>query len=161
MKRTIFALSAMLVVFVGVFTALVLRPVAKVKADHHGCSDATLSGNYALVAAGFVKEYDSSFSMLATFDGKGGLTGSSFNIVYAVAPSGPFTFTTGGSYTVSSDCTCTLTIPAEGHFTVGVTLNGIVVGTGGDEVAGTWYGDETTGTFDAKRVAEGKWGSSD
>ena len=57
MKRTIFVLLTMLVVFVAVFSVLVLRPVPKVKATI-GCSNATLFGNYGLVASGFYGNVD-------------------------------------------------------------------------------------------------------
>jgi hypothetical protein len=80
MKRTIFVLLTILVVFVALFAVLVLRPLAKVKASK-GCSNRTLHGNYGLTARGFDLLYNASFSMLATFDGKGGLTGGGFNIV--------------------------------------------------------------------------------
>jgi len=155
MKRTIFGLLTILVVFVAVFAVLVLHPVRTVK-GHHGCSDRTLSGNYGLVAtAGLGKGVNWSFSMLATFDGRGGFTGSSFDIVFNGTLSGPYTFT-GASYDVNSDCTYTLTIPAELPFSGAQTFDGIVVDTGGDEGAGTWYDstDYISGTFDIKKVPD-------
>jgi len=160
MKRTIFGLATMLVVFVAVFSVLVLRPVAKVKASQ-GCSNASLRGNYGLVAQGLFKgeAVTANFSMLAEFDGKGGFSGSSLNIIFEGIPSGdnPYTFT-GGTYTVNSDCTCTLTTPVLAEPFEIVTAYGIVVDTGGDEVAGNWFGSShATGTFDAKRVAIGRW----
>ena len=165
MKRTIFALLTMLVVFVAVSAVLVLRPVAKVKADHHGCSNATLKGNYGLVAPGFYYNgtaiVPANFSMLATFDGKGDLSGSSVNIVVAGTADPVFSFT-GGTYTVNSDCTCTLDTGYLSTFGATVTGYGIAVDTGGDEVAGNMISSlgNVTATFDAKRVAEGQWGFS-
>jgi hypothetical protein len=166
MKRTVFALATMFVVFVAVFAVLALRPGLKVKA-HRGCSDRTLKGNYGLVGigeygsnGGFApSSHNTSFSMIATFDGQGAFSGSEFNTVDNGAPYGAFTFT-GSSYSVNPDCSCTLTIPSDSYnpFTVAVPLNGIIVDAGGDEVKGTWYDatDEKSGAFDAKRVAEGE-----
>ena len=163
MKRTIFALATVLVVFAAVFAVLALRPVTKVKAGNHACSPATLKGNYGLTALGADFDgYDVSFSMIATFDGIGGLTGSELNLFYAFY-SAAYTDVsfTGGSYTVNPDCSVSLTIPPSiGPFTSAITLNGTLVDTGGDEVAGVWSADEgggTSGTFDAKRIAQGQW----
>ena len=87
MKRTIFALSTILVVFVALFAVLVLRPVPKAKAAT-GCSDATLRGNYGLVASGWYGHVDApleflpgNFSMLVSFNGRGGFSGSHLNMV--------------------------------------------------------------------------------
>jgi len=166
MKRTIFALSTMLVVFVAVFAVLALRPVAKVNADHHGCSNATLRGNYGLVATGFSGGSSApiykpwNLSMLANFDGRGGLSGTSMNVFHpAHNPYNPNSFT-AGTYTVNADCTCTWHI---GEYLMGgehFTAYGIVVDTGGDEVAGNLLSDDewVTGTFDAQRVAVGRRG---
>ena len=166
MKRTVFVLSTMLVVFVAVFAVLVMRPVRKVKAGK-GCSNASLYGNYALVISGL---YDSDgftwdFSMLANFDGKGNLSGSSLNTAFHGAnygppgTPGPETFT-GGKYTVNNDCTVVMTIPPDVNVfdDLEVYLNGGVTDTGGDEAKGTAYFDDNwSGTFDAKKVHEGSW----
>jgi hypothetical protein len=168
MKRTIFVLSTMLVVFAAVFSVLVLRPVPKVKATT-GCSNATLRGSYGLVASGWYGHLDTpvefvpgNFSMLITFDGKGGFSGSSMNIVANGSPEAgnPYSFT-GGEYTVNSNCTCTFITPTIDEATI--TVYGIAVDTGGDEVAGNLYSSNPniTGTFDAKRVAAGRWGFLD
>jgi hypothetical protein len=169
MKRTIFALSTILVVFVALFAVLVLRPVPKAKAAT-GCSDATLRGNYGLVASGWYGHVDApleflpgNFSMLVSFNGRGGFTGSNLNIVINGSPEGgnPYSFT-GGTYTVNSNCTCTLTIPnspTPNPWDAVITVYGIAVDTGGDEVAGNLFSSNPniTGTFDAKRVAVGLW----
>lgn len=160
MRRTIFVLLTMLVVFVAVFAVLVLHPLRTVKA-HHGCSPRTLHGNYGLAARGAGGEYyPNGFSMLATFNGEGGFGGSSYNIVdngtpYPTPPTTPYSFS-GSTYTVNSDCTCTLTIPAEDPFSIPLTLDGTVVDTGGDEVVGTWYDqtDQVSGTFAIKKVRD-------
>ena len=168
MKRTILALSTTLVVFVALFAVFVLRPVAKVKATT-GCSDATLYGSYGIVAQGFqggmpgdTELYPpANFSMLAKFDGDGHFTGSSLNVFVAGNPSphNPASFI-GGTYTVYSDCTCKLTTPTLAAFDATITGYGTAVDTGGDEVAGNLYSSNLniTGTFDARRVAAGKWG---
>jgi hypothetical protein len=181
MKRTVFVLSTVLVVFVAVFAVLLLRPVRKVRA-HEGCSEASLDGNYRLVMTGsfewwgyqwystadFPAPWD--FSMLATFDGKGNLSGSNLMGAYASwvydngSPgTGPLSFT-GGTYTVNHDCTVTMTIPAglDVFWGYPVNLNGILIDTGGDEAVGTGHNSGGhdygwTGTFDAKRVGQGKW----
>jgi len=150
MKRTILVLASMLVVFVAV--------VPKVKA-HTGCSDAMLNGKYALVIPGTYDYYYAwDFSMLATFDGKGGFSGSSLNSVYYDALYySPETFT-GGTYTVNRDCTCTLTTPTLTMVGNPVYFNGIIIGPDGDEVVGTLYSaSDLAATFDAKRVAEAEW----
>jgi hypothetical protein len=98
------------------------------------------------------------FSMLATFDGKGGFSGSSLYDAYDSDLFGPYSFT-GGTYHVNPDCTVCLTIPANGAFdSEPAYLNGTVTDSGGDEAAGTSYSDgEWSGTFDAKRIHEGMW----
>jgi hypothetical protein len=162
MKRTILALATALVVLVAVFAVLVLRPVRKVKAGNHGCSEKTLKGNYGLTAIGaYGQGFNVSFSMIATFNGTGDYTGSQANTVYNGVPgtSEPYTIPST-SYTVNADCSVSWTFPfVSSPFTYTVTLNGTVVDTGGDEVAGMWYvtGEPATGTFDAKRIAQGQW----
>ena len=162
MKRTTFGLATILVVFVTVFAVLVVHPVRTVKA-HHGCSEATLQGNYGVVGSGFIAFggwTPLNFSLLVNFDGNGHFRGSSLNFIEGGNTSSDVaTSFTGGTYTVNSDCTCTLTTPAiAGDI---LEFYGIVVDTGGDEVAGNVYDTtevgEITMTFDAKRVAEGKW----
>jgi len=54
MKRTTFVIVTMLVVFVAVFSVLVLRPVTKVKASV-GCSNATLIGQLRVSAQGILQ----------------------------------------------------------------------------------------------------------
>ena len=56
MKRTIFGLATVLVVFLTVLAVLVVHPVRTVKA-HHGCSDRTLMGDYGWTEFGSDKEY--------------------------------------------------------------------------------------------------------
>jgi hypothetical protein len=165
MKRTTFVIVTMLVVFVAVFSVLVLRPVTKVKASV-GCSNATLIGNYGLVAQGFYNAPDpefvpADFSMLATFNGKGVFTASNLNIVVSgvLETGSPFSVT--GTYACLSNCTCTWTIPNTGPnpWDAIITGMGIALDTGGDEISGNLLSanPNITGTFDAKRVATGLW----
>ena len=160
MKRTIFALSALLVVFVAVFSVLVLRPVRKVKADHHGCSTATLKGNYGLVGSGWYWDgsegLPASLSMTVTFNGTGGVSGADLYTVVAGHPSQTDQTVSGGTATVASDCSFIVTIPS--LFGATVTAYGTAVDTGGDELTGQLLSSLTnvTATFDAKRIAEGK-----
>jgi len=163
MKRTIFTFVTTFVVFVAVLGVLVLRPVPKVKATT-GCSDKTLSGSYGLVASGFwhiAGAVPANFSVLVEFDGKGGFTGSSLNIVVDGSPESgnPYSFT-GGKYTVNSDCTCSFTTPVLAAFDATITSHGIIADTGGDELAGNLESSNSniTGTFTAKRLAAGQWG---
>ena len=169
MKRTIFVLLTILVVFVAVFSVLVLRPVTKVKASI-GCSNATLFGNYGLVAQGFYNNPSApppyfvpgNFSMLATFNGHGAFTANYLNIVVggALESGSPFSGVTG-TYTCLPNCTCTWTISnsPENPWDAVITGMGLALDTGGDEISGNLLSSNpnTTGTFDAKRVAIGLW----
>ena len=113
MKRTIFVLSTMLVVFAAVFAVVVLYPVRKAEATPNLCPNlnATLDGNYGLWAPGNdVSPYASpstnwDFSMLANFDGSGTFNGSH---VYAVrgraTVPGSDARILGAAYSVGPDC---------------------------------------------------------
>jgi preprotein translocase subunit YajC len=104
MKRTIFALVTMLVVFVAVFAVLVLRPVPKVKA-HRGCSTAVLNGNYVLTASGFVGTTApfNPLSVVGTveFDGRGGV---SYMLLSKKAGVTSYQNDGSGTYSVDSSC---------------------------------------------------------
>ena len=56
MKRTIFGLATILLVFLTVLAVLVVHPSRKVKA-HRGCSDRTLMGDYGWTEFGTEFEY--------------------------------------------------------------------------------------------------------
>jgi len=152
MKRTIFVLSTMLVVFVAVFAALVLRPIPKVGAV--SCSKSSLKSNYGLVAPGNHGSTGWNLFMLAKFDGSGTFTGSHVYAVQGgdVVPGSDGSFS-GGAYSVDSDCKFTADTNALEVFGYSeMHLEGIVV-RGGNEVLGTWYSrDDRSGTFDAKNV---------
>jgi len=150
MKRTIFVLLTMLVVFVAVFAVLVVHPVRTVKAELHSCSNRTLFGNYGFVGSGFAQPSGetepASLVGLLHFDGNGNLTGSNLYMVVNGVVSGPNSLTTGGTYEISSNCTIALA------FSPTWTSNGVVVGAGGSEVIGDIENGKGTGTIDLKKV---------
>jgi hypothetical protein len=170
MKRTVFVLANVLLVFVAVFALFVLRPVQTVKAGR-GCSNASLRGNYKLVMRGsFLLEEDDEgwpfpgdYSMLAYFDGYGDLSATDLFITSPFSGlSGPDSFT-GGYYYVKPDCSVCLFFPedVEEFFDYPVNLNGTLTDTGGDEARGTGYFGYSTspwsGTFQATKIHEGWW----
>jgi hypothetical protein len=175
MKRTIIVVLSIFVVFVAVFSVLVLRPVHKVKA-HNGCSIASLKGNYGVVGTGFfggtgaTEGPAATFSAVLTFDGEGDFSGNEWvtiedNIVRGY-PIIDWSFT-GGTYTVNPDCSATFTIPAIRDFGGNLGYGwGSLVDTGGDEIFGNLTAGPNpltggvgvaTATFDAKRIGEGHW----
>ena len=109
---------------------------------------------------------------MVTFDGSGAFTGDELNIIsYELTPSpglqpqtgSPFSNVTG-TYTVNTDCSYTFTIPnpatpPHNPWNATIYAYGVSVDTGGDEIMGNMYssGLNSTATFDAKRVAIGKW----
>lgn len=167
MKRTIFAVSIVLVVFVAVFAMFALRPVPKVKASFGGCSDRTLRGWYGLTAQGYFGNpadespyfFPGNFSMLVYFNGWGGTNsfqGSNIKVFY-LTPTGTVNptvanFTTGGTYTVDSNCTVTFTTP---YF---ASINATITGYGTVLLYGETFGNlssdnnNVTGTFDLKAL---------
>ena len=162
MKRTIFAFVTVLIVFVAVFGVLVLRPVPKVKAHHHGCSNATLWGNYGLVGSGWylfglatpaLLAGPANASAVITFDGKGGFSGYNLYVVVAgtVIPGGPFTFS-NETYTVNTDCTFSATFTESDIFEGSAIINGTVVDNEGNQIIGNLLSSGTTATWEAKRV---------
>ena len=156
MKRIIFAIATILVVFGAVLAGLVLGPVPKVKA-RHGCSNATLRGAYGLTAFGFYGSSSpwspSSVVGQVTFDGNEYLSGS-LSLVGGghIYGSEPFSAVT---YTVTSACTITTgEIDLQG---TNVTLNGTVVDAiGGSEVITDMEApaspQNTTLTVDMKKI---------
>ena len=165
MKRTIFVLLALLVVFVAAFSVLVLRPVQKVKAGSptNGCTNRTLLGTYGLVGSGFYLHDETNVpadvSGLVTFNGRGTWSGSTLNIVAngSGLPDNPYYIPTGdatATYTVSPDCSVTLQIAGEFGGSVTVYAYGTIV----DPIAGEIVGNilssnpNVTGTFHATKV---------
>ena len=158
MKRTIIALVTVLVVFLAVFGVLVLRPVPKVKAHHHGCSNATLFGTYGVVGSGWffpdiAPIEPANASVVVTFDGKGGISGYNLYTVVGGEQAGPFTFS-NETYTVNQDCTFSMTFtqPDVGQ----AVMNGTVVDKEGHKIIGNVLATGTTATWEAKKVPGGK-----
>ena len=149
MKRTIFVLLTMLVVFVAVFGVLVVHSVRTVKAQEPGCSNRTLLGHYGLVGSGFAQASGTTEPAtlvgLLHSDGDGNLTGSNIYMVGNGVVSGPESLTTG-TYDISSDCTIAL------KFSPTWTSHGVVVGAMGNEVMGDIENGKGTGTIDLKKV---------
>jgi hypothetical protein len=174
MKRIIFALATILVVFVALFVLAVVHPVRRVRA-HQGCTQATLDGTYGVVASGWyfdlLTPFPANFSMLVNFNGSGQFTGNDLYIItyessptpgLQLVPGSPFMNVTG-TYTVNSDCSIDFTIPnppaTPNPWDAVIYGFGVSVDTSGDEIMGNIYSSakNTTATFDAKRVSIGKW----
>jgi hypothetical protein len=130
MKRTIFVLATLLVVFVTAFAVLVLRPVRRVKANP-GCSNGTLMGSYGVTVSGFDEaDVPWTYSALFNLDGNGGLSATEAYTIkfFTLSAPGAENFT-GATYTVNSDCSMT--------FTIGNTVGqGVIVKASGGEVVG-------------------------
>jgi hypothetical protein len=156
MKRMIFGLATLAIVFVAVLAVLGAHPVRKVKA-YPGCSNSTLRGTYGWTEFGEEPETSGEFwttSELVHFDGRGNF--SADNIYYiqngAPDPGNPST-ASGGSYSVNSNCTVTITYDWEGET---YTDHGVVVGPDSSEVLASEQSNEndTTGHVDLKKVAD-------
>ena len=139
----------MLVVIVAVFAVLVVHPVRTVKAQHQGCSDRTLFGDYVMTGYGQATKESitlpASLVGLLHFEGNGNLTGSHVYLLANGSLSGPDTLT-DATYDVSSDCTIAL------KFSPTWTSNGVVVSANGSEVIGDIENGTGTGTIDIKRA---------
>ena len=165
MKRTIFVLSIMLVLFVAVFSVLVLRPVPKAKAATatFACTNRILLGTYGLMGSGFYLDDETNVpadvSGLVTFNGKGTWKGSNLNIVAngSGLPDNPYYIPTGSAtatYTVSPDCAVTLQVAGEFGGSVTVYAFGTIVDLTASEIVGNILSSNpnVTGTFHATRV---------
>jgi hypothetical protein len=158
MKRTIFAFTTILVIFVAVFAVLVLRPLPKVKA-HHGCSDAMLKGSYGFAAfGGYGTSPSTTFPPasavgIVTFDGKGNLSGQDISTVVGgtvLQVNGTFS---AAQYSVAS--TCAFTATNVDLFGAVVTFNGVVVdAVDASEVVAHVASNlaNVTGTIDLKEI---------
>jgi hypothetical protein len=159
MRRTIFVLLTILVVFAAVFAGLVVYPVRTVKA-HHGCSNRTLFGDYGMTVSGQEQGPTGgpvTMVALVHFDGIGGLSGTETYKIVGFNFSGTAGSFTGASYEVLSDCSVTLTIG-------GISAQGVVVDANGREVIGEVFSPSTTtspippnagmGIFNVKKVSD-------
>ena len=158
MKRTVFTLVTVLVVFAVVFGVLVLRPVPQVKAGHHGCSNATLQGEYGLVGSGWYlpaspPEGPANVSALVTFDGKGSVSGTNVHVVLdgTELTTSPYTFS-DEPYTVNPDCSFSITFTDPSLFKGEAVINGTVVDKESNQIIGNVLSKSTTATFEAKKV---------
>ncbi len=154
MKRTI----TFLLTIAALATVATLAPTAKhpftvlpVVHAQSGCSSASLSGNYGFTFQGFDILRAGAHSV--PFAGAGVLAfdeAGNVSISFATALNGNiFTGATGtGTYTVSSDCTATVSFMTGDA--AGETLNGVIV-SGGREVVGMSTLNTQTLTFDAKQ----------
>jgi|SRR5215471_18791937 len=118
-----------------------------------GCTDATLTGNYAFSQPGFTtpnksvkgNEDPAAAVGVFAFDGAGNISSS-----YTVAFKGVISAgqTGSGTYTVNSDCTGSISFTAGDA--AGFTLNTVIVG-GGIEIFGIATTPSYTVTVDAKK----------
>ena len=151
MKRTTFALATIVVVLSIVSVVLLVHPMRTVKA-HPGCSDRTLTGNYAWAEFGYQPEdIPPDFwatTALVNFNGQGSFTASAgYEVDNAVYDATNVSF--DGSYTVHSNCTVTLTYTYDAH---PFESYGVIVGPDAAEITGVDGGYETTGQMDLKKV---------
>jgi len=129
MKRTIFVVATILVVFATLFAVLVLRPVPKAKANCY-CSARLLNGNYGLTAFGGAGTSSAtvfppaSAVGLVTFDGSSHV---SAKYIYTAVGGSVIQSnqTASGTYTVGSDCKFSATVAS--LFGATVTFNGTVI----------------------------------
>jgi len=155
MKRIVSSLLALAVLAALVIATTMSKHTLRPVYASTGCTDATLTGNYAFNFSGFGtrgsnpkgNELPVGAVGVFTFDGAGNHS-SSFTLVQnAVVSTGN---TASGIYSVNSDCTGSITWT--GGPAAGVTFN-IAVNGGGSE----FFGIETdptagiTATFDAKK----------
>ena len=149
MKRILSTFLALAVFATLVFVATSWNRVTAVHAQG-GCSNATLTGNYAFIYSGAFSPSgrgkntfgDAAVGVL-TFDGAGNLS-----LTYTDVSNGQVISTSvpdTGTYTVNSDCTGSLT-----DATIDLHSNLATVG-GGAEVFGIQTDAGNTNTFDAKK----------
>jgi hypothetical protein len=152
MKRT---LSLLLTLAVSA-ALLVLGPMSKhnqfsVQAQS-GCSNATLSGNYAFLAPGFfiphgnANEVPFAAEGVVAFDGIGSVSSSGDTAVGGGVISTQQSGT--GTYTVKSDCTGSISFTAGNA--AGLNLNLAIIG-GGSELFAIYATPSFTVTFDGKK----------
>jgi hypothetical protein len=130
--------------------------VPKVRAGHHGCSDATLSGNYGLVGSGWyglALAGPANASAVVIFDGKGGFSGYNLYVVLdgTEVTGSPFSFS-GETYTVNPDCTFSVTFTEPTLFKGEAIINGTVVDKEGDQIIGNVLSEGLTATYEIKKL---------
>ena len=128
MKRTL----SLVLAFPVAVAVLVLFPASKhrvLAAEHHGCSNVTLTGNYGFAFSGFQIQNNKPLPFdgagIATFDGSGNVSAPFAYSINGASSTSPYT----GTYTVNSDCSVSLTAtPGSG----GDNLIGAIVGDGAE-----------------------------
>jgi hypothetical protein len=153
MKRItiIRALAALAVVIALAAVGTISKHAVPAVYAASGCSNATLNGNYSIIQpAGFTthnsttgNEIPWQFAGFATFDGKGAITSTNYTAAVngAIYPNQNYS----GTYSVGSDCTGTLSLPA-----IQYGANIYVIGSGA-EFFGISSSLGDTASFDAKR----------
>lgn len=149
MKRILGVLFVMGTLAAMLFLGTVPKRGASVVHAMSGCTNATLTGNYAFSNPGFTTpshsvtgEEDPFVSVgVLVFDGAGNVS-----VSYTLAFKGKISpgLTGTGTYAVSSDCTGSMSFPTI------VDFNTVIVG-GGAEVFGIETTPSFTGSFDAKK----------
>lgn len=149
MKRLLSVLAVLAALSILTTTSKHGFPVAHAQS---GCSVATITGSYAVSAPGFASpgrspngnEVPLDAVGVMTFDGAGAVS-----TTYTLAENGVIVpgRTSSGSYTVSSDCTGSITFTA-GDFTP--NFNIVIIG-GGTEFFGIETTPGFTGTMDGKK----------
>jgi len=149
MKRIFGVLFVIGMLAAMLFWGTVPKRGASVVHAMSGCTNATLTGNYAFSNPGFttptksVTGEEDPFAAVGVlgFDGAGGVT-ISFTLAFKGKISPGQTGT--GTYAVSSDCTGSISFPTI------VDFNTVIIGSGA-EVFGIETTPSFTGTFDAKK----------
>lgn len=163
MKRSLSLLFALAVAAALVVLIATIAPTTS-KSQHglrpvyaqSGCTDTTLTGNYAVIGPGFVtpaaaKTVSASQDVpiaivgVLAFDGAGKVSFTFTLAVNGVISQG---LTSSGAYTVNSDCTGSISFTSGAA--AGVAFNTAIIG-GGTEVFAIQTNSGTTATFDAKK----------
>ena len=165
MKRTLWAISSTLLVFLAVLTFLIMRPIPKAAAFNlnKGCSNKMLFGTFGFVGTGFYLQDETDVpadvSGQINFTGNGNFTASNLNLVAngQALPGNPYSVPTGdatATYTVSPNCAFTATVAGQFGVSVTVTLNGTIVNSTATEIFGNLSSSNpnVTGTFHAIHV---------
>lgn len=151
MKRIVSALLALAVLAALVVVTTTSKHAVPAVYAQSGCRVANLHGHYAFSQPGWVNSGGNQLPFfnvgVAAFDGTGTLTSVSFTDIFNGAVS---TETDGGTYTVNSDCTGSMSITTGPG--AGVTFNIVIIG--GEELFGINTSEGFTSSFDAKKIGQ-------
>ena len=151
MKRIVSVLLALILLAALVIVAATSKHGVRAVYAQSGCSVATLSGSYAVSQSGFTpKKLNGNQLPVAdvgvfTFDGAGNTSLTYTDVFNGVISTG---LTGTGTYTVSSDCTGSITLTTGNA--AGAAANIVIIG-GGAEWFGINTGPSITATLDAKK----------